>query len=192
MAFFVRPLTPHEQKTLRDLAERYANDALFLKRLNIVLLSSQRLKSGEIARKLQITPSTIVHWIKRFNQSGLACFEQSLSRDPDNLPMGVPDAEPLFARTLTSRESENLEQLMQVYKNRAHTVKRLQAILLSSQGVSVSEVVRTLGLSQKTVRLWIKQFNSFGIQRLETFGDKNWLTRQRYMAMESQGLGVGS
>jgi transposase len=179
MAFFVRPLTSHEERLLRELAERYRDDAVILKRLNIILLSHQRMKSGEIARQLQITPSTIVHWIKRFNQFGINCFEDSLSREPGSSTTPSPDTEPLYARAMTSVETETLRQFMQLYHNRPHTIKRLQAIELSSEGIPVSEIVRILGLSQKTVRLWIKQFNTFGINRLETYGDKTWLTKQQ-------------
>jgi transposase len=180
-----------EQRIINDLAERYQNDALLHKRLTIVLLSSQRMKSGEIARKLQITPSTIVLWIKRFNRLGLACFEPSLTRDPAASPTTLPDSEPLFARELTEAEIETLQQLMETYRARTHTLRRFQAILLSSQGMSVSEIVRRLGLSQKTVRFWIKQFNSQGMQRLETFGDKNWLLRQQTLALKGQKLSLG-
>ncbi|MEI6046131.1 MAG: helix-turn-helix domain-containing protein [Chloroflexota bacterium] len=178
MAFFVRPLTSHEEKIIHDLAEHYQSDAVVLKRLKIILLSNQRMKSGEIARQLQITPSTIVHWIKRFNRAGLGCFEQSFSRGSDTSVSVVPDSEPLFARVLSSSESDALQQLMTLYQGRSHTLKRLQAIILSSQGSSVSEIARTLSLSQKTVRLWIKLFNNHGVYRLETFGDRSWLGKR--------------
>jgi transposase len=185
MAFFVRPLTPYEEKIIHDLIEHYQSDVVILKRLKIIQLSHQRMKSGEIARQLHITPSTIVHWIKRFNRAGLACFEQSFSRDPGITPSSLPDSEPLFARTLTSSEIETLRQLIMLYQDRSHTLKRFQAIMLSSEGIHVSEIARTLGLSQKTIRLWIKQFNTHGIYRLETFGDKNWLGRQRVGVVSS-------
>ncbi len=179
MAFFARPLSLHEERLLRDLAERYHNDLVILKRLKIILLSHQRMKSGEIARQLEITPSTIVHWIKRFNRLGLSCFEESLSREPTEIAASALEVEPLYARSMTAVETETLRQFMQLYHNRPHTIKRLQAIELSSEGVPVSEIVRILGLSQKTIRLWIKQFNSFGINRLETYGDKTWLIKQQ-------------
>ncbi len=93
MAFFVRPLTQHEERVIRELSESYRNDPAVVKRFQIVLLSHRRMKSGEIARQLQITPSTIVHWIKRFNQLGLSCFEQSLSREPTPFA-ALPDEAP--------------------------------------------------------------------------------------------------
>ena len=190
MAFFVRPLNQHEERVIRDLLERYHNDTIILKRLNIILLSHQRMKSGEIGRQLQITPSTIVHWIKRFNQLGLNCFEHTLARDPIASPAVVPESEPLYVRPLSSIEIEAVQEFIERYRERSQTMRRFQTILLSNEGITVSEIVRTLNLSQKTVHLWIKQFNSYGLSRLETFGDKNWLLRQQKIRLVKNELPI--
>ena len=75
VALFVRPLTSQEEKIVHELLDRYHDDETITKRLNIILLSSQRFKSGEIRRRLDITSPTVVHWIRRFNQLGVDCFE---------------------------------------------------------------------------------------------------------------------
>src|SRR5437868_1475514 len=113
MAFFVRPLTLHEEKVIRELCERYQDAPLIVKRFQIILLSHQRMKSGEIGRQLELAPTTIVQWIKRFNQIGLACFDPLFMRDPQAPLHPSPDPEPLFARMLSPAENETLYQLME-------------------------------------------------------------------------------
>jgi transposase len=182
MAFFVRPLTPNETRMFQIFNERYHDDLLVSRRLKIILLSSQRIKSSEIARKLEVTPSTIVHWIKRFNLQGLDCL---VSNPVDSFSF-IPSSQPLFAHTLTPTESQVIQQLLSHYKERSHTVKRLQCILLSSQCIPVAEVASTLGLSQKTARLWIKQFNLYGMHVLETATDQNWLIRHQGLVIDCE------
>lgn len=172
MAFFVRPLTAYEEKVIKNLAAEYRHDPAFVRRLNIILLSGQRLKSGEIALQLQATPSTIVEWIKRFNQLGLSCLEQGLSR-PVNTPTYPAQApEPLYVRKLSSDEIEAIKQLIRQYQHRPRFVRQLQTILLSDQKISVSDIVRNVGGTKKTVISWIQKFNIGGIEYLEMVGNK--------------------
>jgi transposase len=177
MAFFVRPLTLHEQQVIKNLCEAYQDTPLICRRFQIILLSHQRLKTTEISQQLKVRPDTVLYWVKRFNREGIACFEKVISRDPASPLPALPNSEPLFARGLTQSETEQLQQLSLMYKERIRIVKRFQVILLSSQNIQVSEIARHLGLSQKTIRLWIKQFNTEGIYGLETLDDKNWLKR---------------
>lgn len=165
MAFFVRPLTVYEEKVISSLSEQYKNAPAVFKRLNIILLSHRRIKSGEISRRLQITSSTVVHWIKLFNQSGLTCLEHSLANDPP--PSAQAIAPPLFARNLSELDLEILQQLAARYKERSLLEKRIEAIRLSSQQVALNEIAETLKLSGKTIERWVSQFNDEGVSCLE-------------------------
>ncbi len=75
MAYFVRVLTAEQQQNLQHRIEDSQNDEVRLKRLQVIQLSSKRLKSGDIAGQPGIGQATALRWIKRFNKYGFACFE---------------------------------------------------------------------------------------------------------------------
>ena len=186
MAFFTRPLTLYEEKTIRQMLEQYGSDSPIGKRLEIVWLSHQRVKSGEISRQLGIMQETVRRWIKRFNREGLSCFRDSLEEqavevsDPKitDLKAEVSSPKILFAHPLSPADLALLKNLMATYRERELTLKRFQAILLSSQLLPVPKVSAEVGLSRAAVRFWIKQFNKSGFENLETALDRNWLARQ--------------
>lgn len=182
MAFFVRPLTANEEKIINSLKTRHFDDAVLLARLDIILLSNQRWKSGKIAQQLQVGRETVIRWIQRFNQLGLDCFKQYLSAGLEEAATAAEqDGYSLFVRSLTFEEQAYLQELLEVYQNSPRTIKHLQTIELSSLGLTIPEIAVSLGFSRRTfwrVRFWIEQFNSQGVASLETTSDRNWLNQQ--------------
>jgi hypothetical protein len=90
--------------------------------------------------------------------------------------------ESLFVRKLSHTEIERIEALLQEYHDSAGTLKHLQTIVLSNQGLTLAEVASTIGFSRRTywrVRSWIEQFNEQGLASLETPSDKNWRKQQQ-------------
>ena len=187
MAFFVRSLTHYEEITIQSLLEQTDTNPVLIKRLRIIWLSHQRVKSGEISRQLEVLPPTVVRWIKRFNQKGLVGLEERLEELPTRAAAeeasefgDTPhNTDMLYTRPLAPLETATIENLIGVYHERKSTLKRLQAILLSSQSTPISRISIQLGLSRGAVRLWIKQFNREGLESLQTDMDKEWLARQQ-------------
>jgi transposase len=178
MAFFVRPLTVDEKKRIIALKTQYAENPALLTRLDIILLSSQRLKSGKIANELQVGRATAIRWIQHFNESGLDCFSQYIPLgNSSNVATHHKLEENFAVRNLSQIEIERIESLLQEYRDSAGTLKHLQTIILSNRGLTLTEIANTIGFSRRTywrVRSWIEQFNEQGLASLETPSDKNW------------------
>ena len=183
MAFFVRPLTLNEETDINNLKTFYPDNTVLQVRLDIILLSNQRYKSGKIAEQLQVGRKMVVRCIQQFNEQNWDYFEQYLSNEFEtNLAEQITaENSTLFVHPLTVEEQTVIQNLLETYQSSPHTLKHLQAVKLSSLGLTIPEIASRLGFSQRTfwrVRFWIDQFNNAGIASLETYSDRNWLKHQ--------------
>ncbi len=71
----------------------------------------------------------------------------------------------LFVRPLSAEERDMLQQL--AHGEDAIQARWAQIILLSGQGIGVSKIADTLGISAATVRARIKAFNELGMDALK-------------------------
>jgi transposase len=73
----------------------------------------------------------------------------------------------LQVRELTDDERETITRLAQARTAAARVVERARIIECASQGARVAAISRTLQISEKMVRLWIRRFNAAGVDGLE-------------------------
>lgn len=199
MALFVHQLSEYEERILNNLVEKYAGNPAVCKRLQIVLLSNQRLKTSEIAEQLQITGITASHWIKQFNLNRLNCFEPTLlklySGQRANLDLDYPRKKfeektastapkdnALFVTTLTFSKMQEIQRLKELYQDNLRVLHHIQAILLSNEGFEIKAIAEVLGFPPQInwrIRVWIEQFNQYGLNSLVTKSDKIWLSQKQ-------------
>ncbi len=217
MAIFVKLLKPDEEQALQNWSKLYDPNSLAYKRLQALLLSQHRIKTREIARRLDLMPTTVLGWIKRANREGLGEWLQAgaylssetaysegeevstnthrqnevlpqfqatqttsdeinLERYPAIARLGRRNLPPLlFARQLSNEDEKRVQRLTSLYEERPQLLQRLEAIRLSSQGFTASEIAPIIEYSDETVRLWINKFNREGIEGLVSKLDKKWL-----------------
>ena len=72
----------------------------------------------------------------------------------------------LRLRELTAEETAALKRLAHARTEAARAVERATIIWLASQGERVAAIARRLGLTEATVRLWLKRFNKEGLAGL--------------------------
>jgi len=72
---------------------------------------------------------------------------------------------PTFVRELTPEERATLQEWIKRPPSRDHYL-RARMILLSADGCAVPEIARRLGRHESRVRMWIRQFNKWGIEGL--------------------------
>ena len=70
---------------------------------------------------------------------------------------------------LTEEERSELNRWIRSPTMRSGLVRRARAVLLVSEGKSLSEVGRMVGMGRRIVRLWVSRFNG---QRIEGLKDK--------------------
>jgi transposase len=68
---------------------------------------------------------------------------------------------------MTEDEVRTLERWARTRKGAVRLAERARLVLGSRQGWRVSDLVRMQGLSEPTVRLWIKRFNAQGLEGLK-------------------------
>ena len=73
----------------------------------------------------------------------------------------------LRVRTMTEEEVQTLKRWARTRKGAVRLAERARLVLGSRQGWRVSELVRMLGVSDPTVRVWIKRFNAQGLEGLK-------------------------
>lgn len=73
----------------------------------------------------------------------------------------------LKVRTLTNEEQQAMERLAHSRTASAREVERARIVWHASQGKRVPAVAALLGISQPTVRLWLKRFNAGGLDALQ-------------------------
>ena len=73
----------------------------------------------------------------------------------------------LRVRTMSEEEVQTLERWARSRKGAVRLAERARLLLWARQGCRVSDLVRMLGLSDPTVRLWIKRFNVHGLEGLK-------------------------
>jgi transposase len=72
----------------------------------------------------------------------------------------------LRLRELTAEETAALKRLAHARTEAARAVERATIVWLASQGERVAAIARRLGLTEATVRLWLKRFNQEGLAGL--------------------------
>ncbi|MCS6816551.1 MAG: helix-turn-helix domain-containing protein [Blastocatellia bacterium] len=72
---------------------------------------------------------------------------------------------PTFARQPLPEERKTLEEWIKNPPSRDHYI-RARIILLSADGLSAPDIARRIGRHESRVRMWIRQFNRFGIEGL--------------------------
>jgi transposase len=73
----------------------------------------------------------------------------------------------LRVREMTAEEQKQIKRLARSRTEAARVVERAQIVSLARQGVGVPAIARRLHLSEKAVRLWLKRFNSQGVEGLQ-------------------------
>src|ERR687884_1691164 len=73
----------------------------------------------------------------------------------------------LRVRTMTEEEVQTLKRWARTRKGAVRLAERARLLLWARQGWRVSDVVHRLGVSDPTVRLWIKRFNAHGVEGLK-------------------------
>jgi transposase len=73
----------------------------------------------------------------------------------------------LRVRAMTEDEVQTLERWARTRKGAVRLAERARLVLWARQGWRVSDLVRMLGLSEATVRLWSKRFNAQGLEGLQ-------------------------
>jgi len=72
----------------------------------------------------------------------------------------------LQVRAITVEEKGRVERLARSRTEPARLVERARIVLAASQGKRVPAIARQLTLSEKAVRLWLKRFNTQGLDGL--------------------------
>ncbi len=72
---------------------------------------------------------------------------------------------PTFARQPLPEERKTLEEWIKNPPSRDHYI-RARIVLLSADGLSAPDIARRIGRHESRVRMWIRQFNRFGIEGL--------------------------
>ena len=72
----------------------------------------------------------------------------------------------LRVRAMTEDEVSTLERWARTRQGAVRLAERARLLLWARQGWRVSDLVRMQGLSEPTVRLWIKRFNAHGVEGL--------------------------
>jgi len=72
---------------------------------------------------------------------------------------------PTFARQPLPEERRTLEEWIKNPPSRDHYI-RARIVLLSAEGLSAPDIARRIGRHESRVRMWIRQFNRFGIEGL--------------------------
>jgi transposase len=73
----------------------------------------------------------------------------------------------LRVRAMTEDEERTLQQWARTRKGAVRLAERARLLLWAGQGWRVSDLVRMLGWSDPTVRVWIKRFNAQGLEGLK-------------------------
>jgi transposase len=79
----------------------------------------------------------------------------------------VAESPPLMLRPLTGEEARELEYLARSQTTEARLRDRARVCWRSHQGQRVSQIVPAVGLSDWTVRKWLKRFNARGLAGLQ-------------------------
>jgi len=74
---------------------------------------------------------------------------------------------PTFARQPLPEERKTLEEWIKNPPSRDHYI-RARIVLLSAEGLSAPDIARRIGRHESRVRMWIRQFNRFGIEGLHS------------------------
>jgi hypothetical protein len=74
---------------------------------------------------------------------------------------------PTFARQPLPEERKVLEDWIKNPPSRDHYI-RARIVLLSADGLSAPDIARRIGRHESRVRMWIRQFNRFGIEGLQS------------------------
>ena len=74
---------------------------------------------------------------------------------------------PTFARQPLPEERRILEEWIKNPPSRDHYL-RARIVLLSADGLSAPDIARRIGRHESRVRMWIRQFNRFGIEGLQS------------------------
>jgi transposase len=73
----------------------------------------------------------------------------------------------LTLRPLTDDETHAIDRLAHSRTEPARTVERARIIWRAHQGARVPAIARALGITETTVRLWLKRFNAEGVAGLK-------------------------
>lgn len=77
----------------------------------------------------------------------------------------MADVPTKFVRSLTKEEKKEIDRLCRKRSN--GITLRAKIIQLSSQRVTVSEIVRRLGTTRQTVYFWLNRFEDYGLEGME-------------------------
>jgi transposase len=72
----------------------------------------------------------------------------------------------LTLRPLTEEEARTIDRLAQARTESARAVERARIVWHAHRGARVPAIARTLGITEATVRLWLKRFNAHGLDGL--------------------------
>jgi transposase len=169
MALRVRTMSEDETNTLRHLAHSRTAPARTVERARIVWLAHQGQRVPAIAQELQLTPTTVRSWLKRFNRSGLAGLEERprLGRPALYTPQQVSD---VITTALTAPRALGLPFA-------CWTLDRLQADLNEVKGIAIKRSRIDEVLLQEGLR-WRQQETWFGERVDPAFAEKRGSSRR--------------
>jgi transposase len=169
MALRVRTMSAEEINTIRRLAHARTEPARKVERARIVWLASQGLRVPGIAQELQLTPTTVRSWLKRFNCQGLQGLQEKPR--PGRPATYTPEqVSAVIATSLTSPRDLGLPFA-------CWTLDRLQAYLQEVKGIPIKrtridELLLDEGLRWRTQETW------FGERVDPAFGEKRGSSRR--------------
>jgi transposase len=151
MAVRIRELTDDERETIERLAHSRTEAARLVERAKILWFASQGEKAPQVAKRLGIDPRTVLTWLKRFNEEGLAGLQDKpRSGRPVTYPPEV--VAEVLATSLTSPQ-----QLGQPFGG--WSIRRLETYLNQERGIPIKrnridELLLAEGLRWHTQESW--------------------------------------
>src|ERR687898_2019963 len=93
---------------------------------------------------------------------------------------------PIFVRSLSDTEKEQLQSALR--SSEAFVMRRAQIILASHRGERASQIARSLGCGQQTVRDAIHEFNRRGLDALVARSSRPKRTRDAFDEQSAEAL----
>jgi transposase/Mn-dependent DtxR family transcriptional regulator len=168
----VRELKQEELDAVSKLAKGFdpslksripSYDFIRRRKANIILLSSRKVLTSEIAKSVELTPSAVHTIIRSFNKDGMGILEPRHEKGVRELKPEELEAVSKLAKAFDSSRKAKLPQ------NDLARLRRAKIIMLSSKKVPAAEIAEAVGMAPITVHARIRSFDEMG---MDFFGQK--------------------
>ena len=151
MAVRIRDLTDEERKAIERLAHSRTEAARLVERAKILWFASQKETAPQIARRLGIDPRSVLTWLKRFNEEGLAGLQD---KPRSGRPVTYP---PEVVAEVLATSLTDPQQLGQPFG--CWSIRRLETYLNEEKGIPskrnrIDELLLAEGLRWHTQGSW--------------------------------------